>query len=250
MNVNHDNILNKIKSFKIFHVDVESKLWLMEDTIIAGKEAKEITNASSGFIVYVLKDRISSLETELKSKDAIIEYLTKQLLSSNSKKSQMKNDKCNLNETFNGDKSFYGNESSEESNMDKDKTIEQKKKVVITGDPMLNGIHEKGMSKNYRVKVNNFPGGTSATILENIDQLVKSKPDCLIIHAGTDDLANGTNLLNQAKIIVKKVKKVSQNTEIVFSSIIIRKARKYRQKGFTGKLIFKKLLQSKKYRFH
>ena len=83
--------------------------------------------------------------------------------------------------------------------MDKDKTIEQKKRVVITGDSMLNGIHEKGMSKNYRVKVNNFPGGTSATILENIDQLVKSKPDCLIVHAGTNDLANGTNILNQVK---------------------------------------------------
>ena len=55
--------------------------------------------------------------------------------------------------------------------MDKDKTIEQKR-VVITGDSMLNGIHAKGMSKNYRVKVNYFPGRTSATILENIDQLV------------------------------------------------------------------------------
>ena len=76
-----------------------------------------------------------------------------------------KNDQCNLNETFNGgDKSFYDNEFSDESNMDKDKTIEQKKRVVITGDSTLNGIHEKGMSKNYRVKVNNFPRGTSATI--------------------------------------------------------------------------------------
>ena len=43
--------------------------------------------------------------------------------------------------------------------MDKDKTVEQKKRVVITGDSMLNGINEKGMSNNYRVKVNNFPGG-------------------------------------------------------------------------------------------
>ena len=85
-------------------------------------------------------------------------------MSPNSKKSQEENDKCNLNEIFNGDKSFYGSEFSEESNMGKDKTIEQKKR-----DSMLNGIHEKGMSKNYRVKVNNFPGGTSAMILENID---------------------------------------------------------------------------------
>ena len=82
-------------------------------------------------MVNVLKDRISSLENQLKSKDAIIEYLTKQLLSSNSKKSQMKNDNCNLNETFNGDESFYGNESSGESNMDKDETIEQKKRWLL-----------------------------------------------------------------------------------------------------------------------
>ena len=134
-NVNHDNILNEIRSFKKFQAEVESKLCLLEDTIIAGKEAKEITNDSLGLIVNVLKDRISSLENELKSKDAIIEYLTKQLLSPNSKKSQMKNDKCNLNETFND------NEFSDESNMDKDKTIEQKKRVVITGDSMLNGMH-------------------------------------------------------------------------------------------------------------
>ena len=36
----------------------------------------------------------------------------------------MKNDKCNLNETLIGDKSFYDSESSDESNMDKDETIE------------------------------------------------------------------------------------------------------------------------------
>ena len=43
-NVNHDNILNEIKGFKKFQAEVESKLCLLEDTIIAGKEAKEITN--------------------------------------------------------------------------------------------------------------------------------------------------------------------------------------------------------------
>ena len=86
----------------------------------------------------------------------------------------MKSNKCNLSETFNGDKSFYNNEFSDKSNMDKDKTIKEKKRVVITGDFMLNGIHDKGMFKNHRVKVHNFPRGTSATILENIDQLIKS----------------------------------------------------------------------------
>ena len=138
----------------------------------------------------------------------------------------MKNNKCNLYQTFNGDKSFYDNESSDESNMDKDKTAEQNKKGVITGDSMLNGIHEKGISKNHGVKVNSFPGGTSATILWNIDQLIKSKSDCWIVHAGKNDLAKRINLLYQVKKIVEQVKKNSQNTRIVFSSIITRKDRK------------------------
>ena len=133
----------------------------------------------------------------------------------------MENDKCNLNETFNGDKSFYDNEFSDEQIWIKIK--QNKKRVVITGDSMLNGIHEKRMSKNYWVKINSFPVGTSATILENIDQLVKSKSEFLIVHAGTNDLANGTNILNQVK--KKQVKKISQNTKIVFSSIIIQKDR-------------------------
>ena len=96
MNVNHDNILNEMRSFKKIQAEVESKLCLLEDTIIAGKEpSKEITNDSSGFIVNVLKDKISS--SEIKAKDSIIEYLTEKILSSNSKKSQMKSGKCNLN---------------------------------------------------------------------------------------------------------------------------------------------------------
>ena len=40
----------------------------------------------------------------------------------------MKINECNLTETFNGDKSFYDNEPSDASNMNKDKTAEQRKK--------------------------------------------------------------------------------------------------------------------------
>ena len=75
-NVNDDNILNEIKSFQ---AEVESKLCLLEHTIIVGKgTSKEITNDSSRFIINVFKDRTSSsLKNELKSKDAITEYLRK-----------------------------------------------------------------------------------------------------------------------------------------------------------------------------
>ena len=119
---------------------------------------------SPGFVVNVLKDRISCLESELKSKDTIIEFLTKQLLSS-SQKSQMEINNNNLEETFSSNKSIINNESSDESSFEKDQTKEQKKRVVITGDSMLSGIQEKGLSKNHTVKINNFSGGTSETVL-------------------------------------------------------------------------------------
>ena len=220
------DILIEIKNFKKFQDDVEKKFCSLEDAIIESKDAsRESMDNSPGLVVNILKDRISCLESELKSKDTIIEFLTKQLLSS-SQKSQMEINNNNLEETFSSNKSIINNEFSEESSFKKDKTKEQKKRVVITGDSMLNGIHEKGLSKNHTVKINNFPGGTSETVLENIDETLKSKPDCLIVHVGTNDLTNGINLLNQAKKIVKQVKKASQNTKIVFSSIITRKDRK------------------------
>ena len=109
---------------------------------------------------------------------------------------------------------------------DNESISEQKKRVVITGDSMLNGLHEKGLYKNYHVKIKNFPGGTSETVLENIDEIMKCKPDCIVIHAGTNDLINGINLLNQTKKIVKQVKKLSEKTKIAFSGIVIRKDRK------------------------
>ena len=81
---------------------------------------------------------------------------------------------------------------------------------------MLNGIHEGGLSKQQQVKIQNLPGGTSETILDEVDTLVADKPDCIIVHAGTNDITKGINSLNSVKKIVKKVKQTSPNTKVVF----------------------------------
>ena len=59
-----------------------------------------------------------------------------------------------------------------------------------------------------------------ATVKEN------SKIDTLIVHAGTNDLTNNINTLRSVKKNMRKEKKVSPNTKIVFSSIIFRKDRR------------------------
>lgn len=81
---------------------------------------------------------------------------------------------------------------------------------------MLNGIPKKDMSKNYRVKVNNFVGSTSATNLENINQIVKCKPECLIVHAGTNNSANRTNLLNQTEKSLVSQKSFPKHQNCIF----------------------------------
>ena len=72
----------------------------------------------------------------------------------------------------------------------------------------------------------NFSGGLGEKIVEELDALVADKPDCLIVHAGTNDITNGINSLNCAKKIIKKVKQISPNTKVVFSSLITRKDQK------------------------
>ena len=65
---------------------------------------------------------------------------------------------------------------------------------------MVNGISEKGLNVNHKVKVVNFPGGTSETKLDNI---IKEQPDDLIVYVGTNDLTNNVNLLTKKKIFNK-----------------------------------------------
>ena len=99
---------------------------------------------------------------------------------------------------------------------------EEKVKIAMAGDSVLHGVNGKGLSKSHNVKVKNYSGATIEDILDKIDDLLKSKPDCLLVHVGTNDLKNNVNLLNSVKKMVKKVKNSSPNTKLVFSSVILR----------------------------
>ena len=87
-------------------------------------------------------------------------------------------------------------------------------------------LMKKDCQKYHSVKVNNIPGGTSDIILDKVDNFLKNKPDGLIVHAGTNDITKGKNLLDNVKKILKQVKKLSPITEVAFSSIVTRKDKK------------------------
>ena len=72
------------------------------------------------------------------------------------------------------------------------------------------------------MQIRKHPGSTSRDILDHIQPIVRRKPDEIIIHAGTNDLTNEVNLLNNVKKIVKDILTNSATTRITFSSIVSR----------------------------
>ena len=66
----------------------------------------------------------------------------------------------------------------------------KKNKIILTGDSMLNHISEKGLGETYKVKVISFLVGASEKNTDQLDDLIKGKPDNLIVHVGTNDIRN------------------------------------------------------------
>ena len=99
------------------------------------------------------------------------------------------------------------------------------------GESLLNGINEKRFSRKHTAV--NKPGTNSERMLDEIDDIIKLKPEHLVIHVRTNDLTNGINLLNNAKKIVKKINEKLPQTCIVSSSVINRKDRKGINKKLT-----------------
>ena len=84
---------------------------------------------------------------------------------------------------------------------------------------MLNNIKSRGVSK---VSVSNFPGASSEDILSEVEGTLKTHPDTLIVHAGTNDVPKNINTLRSVKKLCEKAKRISPDTKIVFSNIIYR----------------------------
>ena len=60
---------------------------------------------------------------------------------------------------------------------------------------MLNNISSRGLSKSKKVSISNHQGATSEDILSAVEETLKTNPDTLIVHAGTNDHKNGNHLI-------------------------------------------------------
>ena len=174
-----------------------------------------------------MKNHLSELECQITEKDAIINFLSNELVNKNL------NGDSRVNKTVNDHKNSFQERPDnivnntlplvQHNNYNKK---EKCKNAVIIGDSMLNNINSRGLSKSKKVSVSNFPGGTRKDILDEVEDTFKTQPDTLIVHAGTNDLTKNINTLRRVKKLCEKAKRVSPDTKIVFSNMIYRKDRR------------------------
>ena len=191
--------LKETETIKNFPKSVEKKFEEIENFITslsvnnhsAGTPEKEKESETEySLVVESLKSRVSTLGKQLAGKDAIIDFLLNQKVQNKIGNATFISKVSNSD--IQRDKKPTNPNNKNSNNEEK----QEKKKIVVTGDSMLNGVNEKGLSKSHNVKVKNYPGATSEDILDKIDDLLKVKPDCLLVHVGTNDLTNNVNLLN------------------------------------------------------
>ena len=83
-------------------------------------------------------------------------------------------------------------------------------------------MNEKGLSKDNNVSIKNFPSATTENNLGKVEELLKNKPDTLIVHVGINDFTKGKNVLNSVKKKLLNPQKYFLQTKLVFSSLIVR----------------------------
>ena len=173
-----------------------------------------------------MKNRISELERQIIEKDAVINFLSNQLVNKNL------NGDSGVNKTVSDHNNSFQERVDnivnnnlpliQHNNYNK----KEKSNVIIIGDSMLNNINSCGLSKSNKVSVSNFPGATSEDILDEIEDTLKTHPDTLIVHARTNDLTKNINTLRSVKKLCEKAKRIPPDTKIVFSNVIYQKDRR------------------------
>ena len=80
-----------------------------------------------------------------------------------------------------------------------------KRKILVTGGRFdVEQCPRKRALKTAHCKSKTFPGATTETILEKLENLLESKPDMLIVHAGTYDLPKYINSLHNLRKVYRK----------------------------------------------
>ena len=175
-----------MKNMCNFLETVEQRVIQIEDTVIGiSKSQCNRQNQEPEFFVDLLRNRISTSEEELIEENAIIDFLLKERSKPVSYEKENQNIIIDANQE--NEEETKPRYSTEKKKGNQQRQQQQKRNILAVGDCMLTGISKKGLSKKHNVSVTSFSGGTNEKIIQNIDDLLKNKPDDIVIHVGTYD---------------------------------------------------------------
>ena len=100
-----------------------------------------------------------------------------------------------------------------------------KKKVIVAGDSKTKFLRSDELSTSERsVTVMKHPECSTEDVIGYIKPIARKKPDNILLHVGTNDLAKGINTMKNIRKCVEAIREldISENIQIGFSSILNR----------------------------
>ena len=90
---------------------------------------------------------------------------------------------------------------------------------------MLNGIDDSRIKdEKFGVEIKYFSGAKVNDIAKRADDIVKKKPDCLILHVGTNNAPNmaSNEIIDEILSLKLRLEKETPSTKIIISSPTVR----------------------------
>ena len=79
----------------------------------------------------------------------------------------------------------------------------KKKKIIIAGCSIIKNITATAISKDHTVNITSHLEGTNIDIFHYIKPELHYQPDLIILHCGTNNIANETNTRKKLKRLLK-----------------------------------------------
>lgn len=102
-------------------------------------------------------------------------------------------------------------------------TPDTENEVIFLGNSITEGGDWKVLFPNVNAVNRGISGDVTDGILNRLDEILSSKPEKIFLLIGTNDLARGKSVddvLNNTKLILKKIKENSKNTKIYLQSVL------------------------------
>ena len=108
-------------------------------------------------------------------------------------------------------------ENRQESNTLTRANCNSKKRILLIGDSIINGIQEKGLSSKHNTRIRRCPCDTTKDLVDHIKPIARKWPDLVLIHFGTNDITNSIDTEEFMQKVIDYLHKESPNTDIAVS---------------------------------